>query len=87
MAHTHPNNVHNTEQSMTSSLSLFVESLLRCVKREISFWIRRRVKLATLEDNNVQEEDKVNGYQLHDKSSGTGLEMAPSKGSEAVVVV
>jgi hypothetical protein len=52
-----------------------------------SFWVRRRVKLAALEENNVQEEDKVHGYQLHEKSSGTGLEMAPSKGSEAVVVV
>jgi uncharacterized membrane protein YciS (DUF1049 family) len=51
-----------------------------------SLWLRKRIKRAALEENKLQEEDKVHGYQLHEKSSGAGLEMAPSKGSEAVVV-
>jgi hypothetical protein len=52
-----------------------------------SFWVRRRIKLAGLEEKQVQEEDKIHGYQLHEKSSvGAGLEMAPSKGSEAIVL-
>lgn len=55
-----------------------------------SCWIRRRIQQAAVEEHQGQQEEdhKVHGYQLHDKSSttGAGLEMASSKGSEAVVV-
>jgi hypothetical protein len=69
------------------SVLVFLTSLFGIVFSVVFYvWIRRRIQLeAAIEE---KEDDKVvHGYNpLEEKNSEAGLEMAPSKGSEAIVV-